>query len=167
MSARPGRIKAEFDVRLARPRPFYDIRFDPMFKELQKEIWAQMSDEHAGEGSADGGKIEKRRSARLVVPGTQMLEYVGLDGRIVVFVLLVGLWELLSGRAFNSFWLSKPSLIAGRIAEMLGDGDLWFHMSATLQEAIGGLAIGMIGERCSASGSHSAESSNGGSIRAT
>ncbi|NBD24768.1 ABC transporter permease [Paenibacillus glycinis] len=66
-------------------------------------------------------------------------------GRIVVFVLLVGLWELLSGRAFNSFWLSKPSLIAGRIGEMLGDGDLWFHMSATLQEAIGGLAIGMIG----------------------
>ncbi|MGG6313371.1 ABC transporter ATP-binding protein [Paenibacillus macerans] len=44
MSARPGRIKAEFKVNLERPRPFYDIRFDPKFKELQKEIWAQMSD---------------------------------------------------------------------------------------------------------------------------
>ncbi|SFA78133.1 NitT/TauT family transport system permease protein [Cohnella sp. OV330] len=66
-------------------------------------------------------------------------------GRIVVFVLLIGAWELLSGRAFNAFWLSKPSLIAGRIVEMLGDGDLWYHMSATLQEAIAGLAIGMVG----------------------
>ncbi|WP_217593177.1 ABC transporter permease [Cohnella sp. GbtcB17] len=66
-------------------------------------------------------------------------------GRIVVFVLLIGAWELLSGRAFNAFWLSKPSLIGGRIVEMLGDGDLWYHMSATLQEAIAGLAIGMVG----------------------
>lgn len=44
MTSRPGRIKAEFKVNLERPRPFYDIRFDPQFKELQKEIWAQMSD---------------------------------------------------------------------------------------------------------------------------
>ncbi|MFC4811095.1 ABC transporter permease [Paenibacillus sp. GCM10023250] len=66
-------------------------------------------------------------------------------GRIAVFIVLTGLWEVLSGRAFNAFWLSKPSLIAGRIAEMLGDGDLWFHMSATLTEAVAGLAIGMVG----------------------
>lgn len=44
MTSRPGRIKAEFKVNLQRPRPFYEIRFDPEFKELQKEIWAQMSD---------------------------------------------------------------------------------------------------------------------------
>ncbi|MBB6734420.1 ABC transporter ATP-binding protein [Cohnella zeiphila] len=48
MSPRPGRIKAEFPIQLARPRPFYDIRFDPVFKELQKEIWAQMSDGASG-----------------------------------------------------------------------------------------------------------------------
>jgi NitT/TauT family transport system permease protein len=66
-------------------------------------------------------------------------------GRIAVFILSVGLWELLSGRVFNSFWLSKPSLIAKRIYEMTLDGDLWFHMSATLQESIIGLFVGMAG----------------------
>ncbi|MBW4084570.1 ABC transporter permease [Paenibacillus sp. S150] len=65
-------------------------------------------------------------------------------GRIVVFLLTVGLWELLSGRAFNSFWVSKPSLILKRIYDMLVDGDLWFHMSVTLQEAVVGLLIGMV-----------------------
>lgn len=64
-------------------------------------------------------------------------------GRAAVFILTVGLWELLSGRAFNSFWVSKPSLIVKRIYDMTLDGDLWFHMSVTLQESIVGLLIGM------------------------
>jgi NitT/TauT family transport system ATP-binding protein len=45
MSNRPGRIKAEFTIALPRPRPFYEIRFDPLFKEMQKKIWACMSEE--------------------------------------------------------------------------------------------------------------------------
>ncbi|NMO96405.1 ABC transporter ATP-binding protein [Paenibacillus lemnae] len=45
MTNRPGKIKAEFDVTLERPRPFYDIRFDSRFKQLQREIWHCMSDE--------------------------------------------------------------------------------------------------------------------------
>jgi NitT/TauT family transport system ATP-binding protein len=45
MTKRPGRIKAEFEVTLPRPRPFYDIRFEPAFKQLQKEIWSCMADE--------------------------------------------------------------------------------------------------------------------------
>ncbi|MBW4841608.1 MAG: ABC transporter permease, partial [Paenibacillaceae bacterium] len=63
-------------------------------------------------------------------------------GRLVVFIVIIGLWELLSGTAFNSFWLSKPSLILARIIEMTANGDLWFHMSITLQESIVGLLIG-------------------------
>ncbi|MBD2843724.1 ABC transporter permease [Paenibacillus sp. IB182496] len=66
-------------------------------------------------------------------------------GRIAVFVLAIGLWELLSGRAFNSFWVSKPSLIGVRLLQMIESGDLWFHASFTLQIAITGLAIGMLG----------------------
>ncbi|MEK8129574.1 ABC transporter permease [Paenibacillus filicis] len=67
------------------------------------------------------------------------------SGRIALGVLLLGLWELLSGRAFNAFWLSKPSLILERIVEMTQKGTLWFHLSVTLQEAVFGLIIGMVG----------------------
>jgi len=44
MSNRPGTIKAEFTVPLERPRPFYDIRFDSRFKELQREVWESLAD---------------------------------------------------------------------------------------------------------------------------
>ena len=47
MTNRPGRVKAEFAVELPRPRPFYEIRFDPRFKELQREIWKCMSEDGA------------------------------------------------------------------------------------------------------------------------
>jgi NitT/TauT family transport system ATP-binding protein len=45
MSKRPGKIKAEFTVNIDRPRPYYDVRFDAHFKELQKEIWNQIAEE--------------------------------------------------------------------------------------------------------------------------
>ena len=45
MSKRPGTVKAEFNVDIARPRPYYDARFDAAFKELQKEIWKQIAAE--------------------------------------------------------------------------------------------------------------------------
>jgi NitT/TauT family transport system ATP-binding protein len=45
MSKRPGRVKAEFEVKLGRPRPYYESRFDARFKELQKKIWGYISEE--------------------------------------------------------------------------------------------------------------------------
>lgn len=45
MSKRPGRVKAEFEVNIGRPRPYYDSRFNARFKELQKEIWSYISEE--------------------------------------------------------------------------------------------------------------------------
>lgn len=50
MSSRPGRIKAEFTVDFERPRPFYEIRFDTRFKELQREIWNCMAEDEQGRG---------------------------------------------------------------------------------------------------------------------
>lgn len=64
-------------------------------------------------------------------------------GRITMGILIVGMWELSSGRFFNDFWISRPSEIATRIVEMAASGDLWFHLQTTLEETLVGLAIGM------------------------
>lgn len=67
-----------------------------------------------------------------------------LTGRIVVGLLIFGLWEGLSGKVFNEFWISKPSAIFNRIYKLAVSGDLWFHVGFTLQEALIGLVIGMV-----------------------
>lgn len=66
-------------------------------------------------------------------------------GQLSVGIVLFGLWELCSGRFFNSFWMSKPSLILARIYKLLLDGTLWFHLSTTLEEILLGLVLGMLG----------------------
>ena len=39
MSPRPGRIVAEFQVDIPRPRDYEEIRFEPQFRDLQRAIW--------------------------------------------------------------------------------------------------------------------------------
>ncbi|WP_274650934.1 ABC transporter permease [Paenibacillus humicola] len=65
-------------------------------------------------------------------------------GRIAVGVVLLGIWQLLSGTVINEFWFSKPSLIAGRIIEIALTGELWRHLGTTLEECLAGMAIGMV-----------------------
>jgi len=65
-------------------------------------------------------------------------------GRLIVGIIIIGLWEGLSGRLFKEFWLSKPSHIIKRIYDLAVSGDLWFHLGFTLEESLIGLIIGMI-----------------------
>jgi NitT/TauT family transport system permease protein len=65
-------------------------------------------------------------------------------GRLVVGVAILGCWEFTSGRWYNDFWVSRPSAIAGRIGLMIVNGDLWFHLQATLEETVAGLLIGIV-----------------------
>jgi NitT/TauT family transport system permease protein len=69
-------------------------------------------------------------------------------GRIVVGVVLFGFWELTSGRLYNDFWVSRPSAIVARVWTMALDGDLWFHLEATLEETIAGLLLGASHRGC-------------------
>ena len=66
------------------------------------------------------------------------------SGRLILGIILIASWELLSGRAFREFWVSKPSAIAARIVELAQSGELWLHLGVTLQESLIGLVIGML-----------------------
>ena len=45
MSAGPGRIKGIYEVPLARPRDVAEIRLNPKFDQLYRQIWADLRDE--------------------------------------------------------------------------------------------------------------------------
>ena len=64
-------------------------------------------------------------------------------GRAVVGIVLFGFWELTSGRWYNDFWVSRPSAIVARVWMLAMNGDLWFHLEATLEETIAGLLLGI------------------------
>jgi NitT/TauT family transport system permease protein len=63
----------------------------------------------------------------------------------VCFVVLVfGVWETISGSLVHSFWVSKPSLIAGTLAEWFAGRDFWRHFGITMTEVLNGFALGVV-----------------------
>jgi len=70
--------------------------------------------------------------------------------RVAILVLLLGFWELASGRLFDIFWVSRPSLIAQYIWDFAQKDFLkhfYFTMTATgvgfTLGAVGGLVAGI------------------------
>ena len=62
--------------------------------------------------------------------------------RTAVLVFSIAIWEYASGRWIRATYVSRPSLIAGRLIEWFASGEIWGHLAATLQEAILGFAVG-------------------------
>ena len=95
------------------------------------------------EGSEGG--IPSGRSSRSLPKVAGVPSWKLWVGRIGIGIILIGFWEFSSGRLMNTFWISKPSLIAGRLFNLTVTGKMWFHLGATLQEVVLGLLIGMAG----------------------
>ena len=47
VSARPGRVRAEYPIHLPRPRRVMDVKFSPEVVDLEKAIWADLRHELA------------------------------------------------------------------------------------------------------------------------
>jgi len=67
-------------------------------------------------------------------------------GRIAIIVTLLGVWEFISGRMVDEFWISKPSAIWDVLwGQWISTGEIWGHMQVTLIEMALGLLFGAIG----------------------
>lgn len=63
--------------------------------------------------------------------------------QVLVGVLLLGGWELASGRLIDTFFVSKPSLVAGELWHQATSGTLWKDLWVTVvRETLTGYAIG-------------------------
>lgn len=62
--------------------------------------------------------------------------------RTLLLAVILGAWELASGRLVPVFFASKPSLIALSLWDWAKDGSLFFHMGITALEAFLGFLIG-------------------------
>jgi len=47
LGARPGRVKAAFEVALGRPRDVFSLQFEPSFVAMEKQLWELMRDDIA------------------------------------------------------------------------------------------------------------------------
>jgi NitT/TauT family transport system permease protein len=66
-----------------------------------------------------------------------------LIGRVAVAVVVLGAWQLASGRLVSEFFVSSPSDIVGRLVQLVVTGELWPHLTQTLVEVGAGLLIGV------------------------
>src|SRR5689334_8043021 len=61
--------------------------------------------------------------------------------RSIVLLILLALWQA-GSMALGTYWLSGPWLTLSRFVSSLLDGELIFHGSYTIQEALVGSVIG-------------------------
>ncbi len=86
-----------------------------------------------------GGVMPRRRAVRVArVPSWR----VHVD-RLVVFVLVIALWQFCS-EYFGTIWFSSPWRVLTRFIDEVQNGDLYFNTIVTMKEAFYGALVGGI-----------------------
>jgi len=65
--------------------------------------------------------------------------------RLLVVALMIAIWQGLSGPVFDSFWVSRPSLIAEWLWKSIVSGTLGADLLITAKETVYGYLIGAVG----------------------
>jgi NitT/TauT family transport system permease protein len=82
-----------------------------------------------------GRKTSRHGRQRLVRFGAQLL----------VTIVILGIWQLLSGRVIASFLISNPIDVARKLVDILQTQTMWSDISVTAQELVIGYAVGVAG----------------------
>ena len=64
--------------------------------------------------------------------------------RILLFVVVIALWELTAVYLVDPFWIGRPDEIAVRLLQFFQTGDLVKHAGATLMLALWGLLLSLV-----------------------
>ncbi len=64
--------------------------------------------------------------------------------RLLLILVLLGLWEFASGRLIEPFWISSPSAISSRIFDWFSTGYIFPHLQATLTSMVLGFVAGSL-----------------------
>jgi NitT/TauT family transport system permease protein len=64
--------------------------------------------------------------------------------RLLFGLMLLGAWELSSGRLIDPFWVSSPSAVFKYLYGVFADGSIYGHLAITLYETFTGFFIGSI-----------------------
>src|SRR3954469_7545392 len=62
--------------------------------------------------------------------------------RLLLAAVLLVAWEVAATTVTTPFWISQPSRVFGRLVSLMASGLLFWHVAATLQAALLGLALG-------------------------
>jgi NitT/TauT family transport system permease protein len=65
-----------------------------------------------------------------------------MGGRFLILAVVLGGWELVSGRFIDEFWISKPSNIWLVLWDWISTGDIVVHLQATVTAMLLGLLFG-------------------------
>jgi NitT/TauT family transport system permease protein len=70
---------------------------------------------------------------------------LALNGwRLLLSLVLLAVWEIAATTVSTPFWISQPSRVFDRLVSLASSGLLFWHVWATLQAALLGLALGAI-----------------------
>jgi NitT/TauT family transport system permease protein len=81
------------------------------------------------------------RAKALRVPATAWIT----AGRLAIVLVLLGAWQLASGRLVPAYLISSPTAVAHRLYDLFATGSVWSDIAITTEELVIGYLIGMIG----------------------
>lgn len=71
-----------------------------------------------------------------------MKPFTLFGSRVILFVALLAIWQGLSGPVFDSFWFSRPTLVADYLWRSAVSGELWSDLALTFRATAIGYVIG-------------------------